>query len=147
MNYAQNRIELDSRLTELSRMQPWIKVLADRNGFGEDALFAMQLCIEEALANVILHGYCSEPGHPIVLQASVSAGCLFFVIEDQAPAFSPVGPLPNDETKPFTLESIEAGGNGIRLLTRFAGSLNYERLYDRNRLTIGFPLPCKDTSS
>ncbi|HEY6487869.1 MAG: ATP-binding protein [Terracidiphilus sp.] len=147
MHDAQDRLELDSRLTELSRVQPWIEALANQNGFSEDALFAMQLCIEEALANVILHGYRGEPGHPIVIEASVSAGSLWFVMDDQAGPFSPLEPLPNNWTEPATLESIEPGGHGIRLLARFAGSLTYERLSDSNRLTIGFPLPCKDASS
>lgn len=146
MTNSQDRLELDSRLSELSRVQPWIKALADRNGFGEDALFAIELCIEEALANVILHGYRSEPGHPIVMQSSVSGGNLLFVIDDQAPPFSPVEPLTSHTTEPTTLDSIEPGGNGIRLLARFAGSLAYERLSDSNRLTIGFPLACKHGS-
>lgn len=76
MDSPQNRLELDSRLSELSRVQPWVESLADRHGFEEEARFAMQLCIEEALANVVLHGYRGEPGHPIVIQASVSAGIL-----------------------------------------------------------------------
>src|ERR1700749_1944790 len=82
LNRLQDRIELDSRLTELSRVQPWVEGLADQYGFGEDTRFAMQLCVEEALANVVMHGYRNEPGHPIVIRCSVSAGNLLFVIED-----------------------------------------------------------------
>jgi serine/threonine-protein kinase RsbW len=145
MDNPQNRLELDSRLSELSRVQPWIESLANRHGFEEEALFAIQLCIEEALANVVLHGYLGEPGHPIAIQASVSAGILSFTIDDNAPPFSPVAvPSQSDGTNRDTLESIQPGGNGIRLLSRFAGSLAYERLSGSNRLTIGFPLPFKD---
>jgi serine/threonine-protein kinase RsbW len=145
MDSPQNRLELDSRLSELSRVQPWIASLAHEYGFEEEALFAMQLCIEEALANVVLHGYRSEAGHPIVIEASVAAGILSFTIDDNAPPFSPVGALVQSDTANHdTLESIQPGGNGIRLLYRFAGSLAYERLCDRNRLTITFPLPLKD---
>jgi serine/threonine-protein kinase RsbW len=147
MDDSQNRLELDSRLTELSRVQQWIDSLAYLHGFDEDAVFAMQLCIEEALANIVLHGYRSEPGHPIVIEASVSAGILCLVIDDQAPHFSPVeNGSPSGTIVQNALESIEAGSNGIRLLKRFAGSLAYERLSDRNRLTIGFPIPFKDAS-
>ena len=142
LNKLQDRIELDSRLTELTRVQPWIDALADQYGFSEDTRFAMHLCVEEALANVVMHGYRSEPGHPIVLRSSVSGYNLFLVIEDRAPAFAPVEPAsPRDATTPVSLESIEPGGNGIRLLYRFAGSVAYERFADGNRLTIGFPLP------
>ena len=142
LNRQQDRIELDSRLTELTRVQPWIDALADHYGLSEETRFAMQLCVEEALANVVMHGYRNEPGHLIVIRSLVSAGNLLLVIEDQARAFAPVEPAsPGDATKPISLESIEPGGNGIRLLYRFAGSLAYERLPDGNRLTIGFPLP------
>jgi len=143
MDNPQDQLELDSQLTELNRVQPWIEALADLYGFSEDARFAMQLCVEEALANVVLHGYRSEAGHPIVLRASVSDGILFFVIDDKAsPPFAPTEPVPaNGAAKPATLETIEPGGNGIRLLHRFAGSLRYEKLPDGNRLTIGFPVP------
>ncbi|MGO9940686.1 MAG: ATP-binding protein [Terracidiphilus sp.] len=147
MHNLQHRLELDSRLPELSRVQPWVEAIADQHGFAEDIRFAMQLCMEEALANVVLHGYRNEPGHPIAIQTWVSASTLFFAIEDKAPPFEPPEPGPtNDSTKPADLERIEPGGNGIRLLRRFAGSVGYERLSSGNRLTIGFPVPLKNAS-
>jgi serine/threonine-protein kinase RsbW len=142
MDKIQDRIELDSRLDELSRVQPWIDALADHHGVAPDTRFAMQLCLEEALANVVMHGYRNQPGHPIVIQSSICRGSLLFTIGDHAPPFVPADPAPADEPRtPATLESIEPGGNGIRLMRRFAGSLAYERLPSGNRLTIGFPLP------
>ena len=139
------RLELDSRLSELTRVQPWIDALADEHGAAEDVRFAIQLCMEEALANVVLHGYRNEPGHPLVIQSSVSADTLFFTIEDEAPPFAPVNPGPRDAAS--SLDSIQPGGNGIRLLHRFAGSVDYERCSEGNRLTLGFPLSAKDVSA
>jgi anti-sigma regulatory factor (Ser/Thr protein kinase) len=142
LNKQQDRMELDSRLTELTRVQPWIDALADQYGVSEDTRFAMHLCVEEALANVVMHGYRNEPGHPIVMRSAISGNNLVFVIEDRAPAFAPVEPAGRGEaTTAVNLDSIEPGGNGIRLLYRFAGSVAYERLAEGNRLTIGFPLP------
>jgi anti-sigma regulatory factor (Ser/Thr protein kinase) len=148
MDSLQDRLELDSRLTELIRVRPWIDVVADRLGFPEEERFAMHLCMEEALANVILHGYGSEPGHPIVLRTFVTAGTLSITVDDQAPPFSPIEiPLnsSNGETKKASLESVTPGGNGIRLLKRFSGSLSYERLSDGNRLTITFPVSLENS--
>lgn len=142
MESTEDRLQLDSQLAELGRVQPWIEALADQHGFGQDVRFAMQLCMEEALANVVMHGYGNEPGHPIVIRSSVSAHALHFTIDDKAPPFIPAEPeLHNDAIRSASLESIQPGGNGLRLLHRFAGSLAYERLPDGNRLTIGFPLP------
>lgn len=143
MEDPQDRLVLDSRLTELARVQPWIEALADRFGFGEKDRFSMQLCVEEALANLVLHGYRNQPGHPIVIGASATEGSLFFTIDDKAAPFIPVEPAA--PAMPVSLESIEPGGNGIRLLHRFAGSVAYDSSPEGNRLTIGFPLPQKPT--
>lgn len=139
MEDPQDRLALDSRLTELIRVQPWIEALADRFGFGEEDRFSMQLCMEEALANLVLHGYRNQPGHPIVIGAFATASTLFFTIDDKAAPFIPVEPAA--PAKPVSLESIEPGGNGIHLLHRFAGSVAYESFPIGNRLTIGFSLP------
>ena len=142
MDKTEDRLELDSRLDELSRVQPWVDALADRHGVAQDTRYAMQLCMEEALANVVLHGYQNQPGHPIVIRSSIADGLLFFAIEDQAPRFAPIDPDPQDDARPpASLDSIEPGGNGIRLMRHFAASVAYEELPDGNRLTLGFPLP------
>jgi len=143
MDNLQHRLELDSRLTELTRVRPWIDGLIDRLAFPDKERFAVHLCMEEALANVILHGYRNEPGHPIVVTAFVEAGTLSVSVDDQAPPFSPIEFLPvssNGETKTRSLESVTPGGNGIRLLAKFSGALHYERLTNGNRLTIAFPV-------
>lgn len=140
MNQLEERLELDSRLDELSRVHPWVEHIADRHNLGEKTRFAIHLCMEEALANIILHGYRAAPGHPIYIMASVSGDELFFAIEDHAPPFAP------DESATFidsvnpasSLEALTPGGNGIRLMRRFAESLRYEHLPNGNRLTIGF---------
>ena len=137
MEKVQNGLELDSRLTELSRIWPWVEALADEYGLDDETRYSLHLCMEEALANVVLHGYRDEPGHPIVIRSSVMNGWLLIAIEDEAPPFSPDEPVAA-ERKAADLEAMEPGGNGIRLMRRFAGSVAYEGLPHGNRLTLGF---------
>lgn len=141
MDVPPSLLELDSQLTELMRAQTWIEELSNFYGLGDETRFAVQLCMEEALANVVLHGYQNEPGHPIVIRSWVSDGTLYFAIEDKAPSFAPSAPVPPNGGVSADLETITPGGNGIRLLHRFAGSLVYESLADGNRLTLGFVVP------
>jgi serine/threonine-protein kinase RsbW len=144
MSKPQERLELDSRLEELSRVRSWVDAVADWHGVAANTRFAIQLCMEEALANVVLHGYGSEPGHPIAIGSFVSGDALLFTIEDSAPPFAPDQPgQPPDTIQPASLESMEPGGNGLRLLHHFAASVSYERLAQGNRLTVGFPLTVK----
>jgi len=130
-------LELDSQLTELTRAQAWVEELSDFYGLGDETRFAVQLCMEEALANVVLHGYRSESGHPILIRSWALDGTLYFAVEDKAQPFVP-GSVPTNGVVSANLESIAPGGNGIRLMHRFAGSLAYEALADGNRLTLGF---------
>lgn len=140
MDIPQTLLELDSQLAELTRVQVWVEELADRYRLGADTRFAIQLCMEEALANVVIHAYHNEPGHPIRVRSWASEDALNFAIEDEAPPFIPSVPAATNGGTPVTLETITPGGNGIRLLHRFAGSVSYEELSGGNRLTIGFPI-------
>ena len=141
MDRPPSLLELDSQLTELMRAQTWIEELSNSYGLGDETRFAVQLCMEEALANVVLHGYQNEPGHPIVIRSWASENVLYFAIEDKAPPFAPSEPVPPNGIGSADLESLTPGGNGIRLLRRFAGSLVYVSLSDGNRLTLGFSVP------
>lgn len=142
-NGLEDRLELDSRLTDLSRVRPWVDAVANRFGVGDETRFALHLCMEEALANVVLHGYRNEPGHPIRVASSLKDGLLLLSIEDSAPPFAPTECVPLDAASCEHLDALEPGGNGIRLLRRFAGSLEYQRTPGGNRLTIGFPITSK----
>jgi anti-sigma regulatory factor (Ser/Thr protein kinase) len=50
-----NRLELRGELSELRRLAEWIKTRA-LQVIAADTLFAVQLCLEEAVANIIMHG-------------------------------------------------------------------------------------------
>jgi serine/threonine-protein kinase RsbW len=132
-----DRLDLRSRLSDIAQIPAWIEQLALRNGIPEDLQFAMDLCLEEALANTIIYGYRSEDNHPVSVDFTRPDGGHFvFVVEDDAPQFNPLeGPelpalSPSGE--------IRVGGQGLRLLRRFAHSLEYEATANGNRLRIGF---------
>lgn len=135
----QDLLVLESRLAEVSRAQSWAEIFVERLALSEKTRYAVHLCLEEALANVILHGYMSESGHPIVIRRWVSSDMLFFAIEDKAPPFAPDDVSASTTERP-SLESLTPGGNGILLLRHFAGSTVYEQLPQGNRLTIGFSI-------
>jgi anti-sigma regulatory factor (Ser/Thr protein kinase) len=137
----QDLLVLDSSLAEVSRAQSWADIIVGQLGLSDKTLYAIRLCLEEALANVILHGYRNESGHSIAIRHRLSSGMLFFEIEDKAPPFAPDNVLPaTGAPSPRSLERLTPGGNGIQLLRHFAGSLTYEQFPSGNRLTIGFPI-------
>lgn len=133
------QIELDSQLSELKRTWAWIESIADGLQLEENMRYAIHLCIEEAVANTVVHGYLNEPGNPIHLRVEVKQGELRFCIEDRAAPFVPPPERGNDGLgRRASLVDLVPGGNGIRLMRQFAGSLIYEPLPSGNRLTIIF---------
>ena len=137
----QPRLTLQGQLGELARVWPWIEALASEYSIPAGTQFAIQLCLEEALSNIVRHGQSDQP---ITVDCARSAANreLMFTLEDHGPAFDPLAPSEFEKTPaPTSIDQLQVGGQGIRLMRRFAGSLAYQRLPGGNRLTIGFALP------
>ena len=137
MDTTGERLELRSRMSELAQIFPWIERLASRHAIPANTQFAMNLCLEEVLSNIIRHGYSGQAGHSIFVRfASPRKDYYIFSVEDEAPPFNPVEapelPALN------ALDDIGEGGQGIRLLRQFADALEYQSTPTGNRLNIGF---------
>jgi serine/threonine-protein kinase RsbW len=130
-------LNLRSRLSDLAQIHVWIERLASRHSIPASTQFAMNLCLEEVLSNIIRHGYSCNPDHSIAVQfESPRENQFVFIVEDEAPAFNPVE---SPELPALNaLEDGPIGGQGIRLLRRFADALDYQATPTGNRLTIGF---------
>lgn len=125
-------------------MRTWVDALAADYAIPKETHFAIDLCLEEALSNIMRHGYSGQPDHPITIDFTSTGTSLTFVIEDLAPHFAPAEPA--DSRPAASIEEYRSGGLGLQLMRRFAGTLRWEPLPHGNRLTIGFkvaPLPEK----
>jgi serine/threonine-protein kinase RsbW len=137
------RLTLRSRLDELKRIFPWIEALARAHSIPHDTQYSMELCLEEALVNVIRHGYAGDPDHSVDVTFDQCGEREFaLTIEDSAPHFRPFDPdVPLREAEPVALENLVPGGHGIRLMRSFSSSVEWEPLEHGNRLRIRFVLP------
>ena len=120
------------------RASEWLAQAGDARGIAADALWRLDLCMTEAIANVIAHGGETARANPIGLRLEVhhddGGGEASLTVSDSGCAFDPL----NSPLRPpaQTLAEAEPGGHGIVLLRRFADVLDYCRGEDRNRLTI-----------
>jgi serine/threonine-protein kinase RsbW len=137
------RLTLKGQLDDMGLLWPWVEALVAEYSIPADKAFDIHLCLEEAISNVIRHGYGGEPGRTLTVDcASPEARHVVFTIEDQAPPFDPLtASLIEDQPASSPADYLRPGGRGILLLRKFAGTLAYERLAGGNRLTIGFVLP------
>lgn len=119
-------------------MRTWVDALVAEYAIPEETHFAINLCLEEALSNIICHGYRGLPDHSITIDFTSNGKSLTFTVEDQASHFLPVEPT--DSRPAASLEEFRPGGLGLQLMRRFAGTLAWEPLQHGNRLTIGFTI-------
>ena len=134
---AEERLTLRSRISDISQVPGWIEHLASQHDIPAATQFAMNLCLEEIVSNVIRHGYSGDPDRSLGIRfASPQAGQFVLVVEDQAPPFDPLAAP--EFPPPSSLDDTRIGGQGIRLVRRFADAVTYAPLPDGNRLTLAF---------
>jgi anti-sigma regulatory factor (Ser/Thr protein kinase) len=130
-----SRLELRNDIAELERLAGWLQGFAER-GVSTDVSFALQLCLEEAVANVIMHGGARDDRLEIAVELERDDGALVARIEDNGRQFDPtLVPAPVPAT---SLEDAKIGDLGIHLMRSFANGMHYERRDGRNRLTLRF---------
>ena len=129
-------------MAEINDAVLWVGDVAVKSGLGDQTSYAMQVCVEEALTNIVRHGHCAIGPGEIGLELTVTNGGVRIEVEDDCVPFDMTAAAPsrphNDPTDP------EVGGWGLGLIRAFASRLAYRREGERNRLTLEFdPVPAR----
>ncbi len=131
------QLELPCELQAMQDLGAHAERFATRAGLPSHASFALQLCLEEAVSNVIRHGGL-DGGATIAVSLRCVDGQLVAEIADRGISFDPLQvPEPLPQT---TLETATEGGRGIALMRRFCPDISYTRTGETNRLRLAFPL-------
>jgi serine/threonine-protein kinase RsbW len=129
------RLLLHRDLAELQRLAIWIEGWAMRD-LSANLSFAVQVCLEEAVANIIMYSTTKDDRLEIVVEVERRDQTLVARIEDNGSAFDPTQfPQP---PVPASLAEANVGNLGIHLMRSFASDMHYERRDSRNRLTMRF---------
>jgi serine/threonine-protein kinase RsbW len=125
---------LRNQRTEIPRMFSILETFCQANHISEDDLFNIRLVLDEAIINVIVHGYEDTGEHAIDVALSLTAGVLSIHIEDDGMAYNPLtAPAPRFD---LPLEQRRIGGLGVHIMRTLARTVEYRRASDRNHLLI-----------
>ena len=105
-----------------------------RHGFSDEEIMDAELAVDEAVTNVIEHGYRGEGGGSIDLIVSVSMDEVEIRLEDTAPPFDPTSTAP--AIIEGDLEERQTGGLGVHLIKEVMDALSYERISGKNVLIM-----------
>jgi serine/threonine-protein kinase RsbW len=128
-------LTLRNDINELTRLVEFVDAFCDPLHLSESDRLALHLALEEAVTNVIVHGYKVPGAQSFSVSLDLDAETrLTAVVIDDAPAYDPLARAPVDITLP--LAEREIGGLGIQLVKKMMDVAKYERRDGRNILTL-----------
>jgi anti-sigma regulatory factor (Ser/Thr protein kinase) len=128
------RLLLRNHLSELPRLARWAE--ARMEGWSPDLKFAVALCLEEAVANIIMHGGAMRDEVKIAVEIERDGKSLTATIEDNGVNFDPTQLPP--PARAASLDAATVGDLGVHLMRSFSSNMEYQRRGGRNRLTLRF---------
>ncbi|MEI6319440.1 MAG: ATP-binding protein [Pseudomonadota bacterium] len=133
------QVAVRSDLAELERLCSIGTACGRQAGLSDDDMLALELSLEEAVANIMMHGHVPQDGEHILVTFSPQVQTLVVKIEDDGPPFDPTT-LPAHEA-PASIDDASIGGLGIKLIRKLSAGMDYQRVGERNQLTLVFGAP------
>lgn len=129
-------LEIKSDLDNLGRVRDFIEANTKTSGLSSDKAGEFLLAIDEAVSNIIMHGFKSDPDGQIELTVTRQPEALLVRIRDNAPLFDPTQNS-NPHLGISPLERDAPGGFGVYLLNHLVDRVAYRVTDDgRNELSI-----------
>ncbi|MDX1616217.1 MAG: ATP-binding protein [Candidatus Promineifilaceae bacterium] len=122
-----------AELKDLPALRNFIQEAGERLGAAPDPLSEIIVAANEALSNILGHGYGEQPG-PLTIQVAVVDQRLELRLHDRGPAFDPTAASLPDPTLPLDQRAV--GGLGVAMIRAFADEIHYDRGASGNVLTL-----------
>jgi serine/threonine-protein kinase RsbW len=130
-----SRIAIAARLDNIRLACDAVVEAAEAAGLDERAVYHCQMAVDEALTNIIEHGYNFEGDeHEIEVVCTIDAAAFAITLTDDSPAFNPLEHEAPDPAEP--LDSREPGGWGIYFIRRLMDDVSYDRVGSKNQLLL-----------
>jgi serine/threonine-protein kinase RsbW len=119
----------------------WVASIAADLNLPEPLAFDMQVCLEELMSNIVLHGAkgsAKDPAETLSIAITLEAlpERLVMTVEDNGRPFDVAKAPARPIDRP--LEQVQPGGLGIQLIKNFTNSLAYSRTESGNRVIVTF---------
>ncbi len=107
---------------------------ASLSGMDAGQLYDLQLAVDEACTNIIMHGYAGMDPGSIILDLEVESGKITIALTDFGHSFEPdEAPVPDVGA---SLEEREPGGFGIFFIRQSVDRMEYQVTEDGNTMTL-----------
>lgn len=133
-------LAIEARLEQVRDACDFVVACAETTEMDERAVYHCQMAVDEALTNIIEHGYGFEGEQGAIEVCCQRDGDRFVItLMDESAAFNPLEHEAPDPDEP--LDSREPGGWGIYFIRRLMDDVHYERVNGKNQLTLVKAIP------
>jgi serine/threonine-protein kinase RsbW len=115
-----------------SDAESWVAAQASALGLGQEAEFAIGLCLEELFLNAVQHGHAKSASISVCAQPDG----VTVEFADDGEAFDPT--LAPAKRINGPTDDFEIGGYGTGLMQKFSRRMSYRRFEGMNRLVLEF---------
>lgn len=131
-----NSLEIKADLDNLGKVRDFVESNMEETGLASECAGELLLAVDEAVSNIIMHGFKSKPDGDIEVEVTQQPNALLIHIRDNAPLFDPTKDSnPHLEISP--LERDAPGGFGVYLLNHLVDKIAYRVTDDgRNELAM-----------
>lgn len=128
-------LQIINEFIELRRMSEWLHNASESMAVPQSLAYNLDLCANEAVANIILYAYQNHEQHQIQMRIELKENQeLCLTIQDDGMPFNPFEVLP---PAPFdTIENAKIGGLGIQLIRSLMSECKYSRVNGNNIITL-----------
>lgn len=124
------------RLENLSQIGAYVAEAARLAGLDDEAVYAVELAVDEAATNIIEHGYGGDSRGRIHCEYEILRNGLKIVLRDTGRMFDPDS-VPEPSFHGKTIENITPRGLGLFFIKRLMDEVNFEFNPELgNRLTM-----------
>lgn len=116
---------------DLGQIADWVSAAAEDCGFDARTAYQIQMAVDEACSNVILHGYDGRPGR-LEIEIECAARFLEIRVRDWGRSFDPESVSPPDVQAP--LDERPIGGLGLFFMRKFMDELEFNFDAERGNL-------------
>jgi serine/threonine-protein kinase RsbW len=110
---------------DLADIRHFVEATGSQLGLESSVIAALRQAIDEAVSNIVMHGYRGQAG-PLRLDIGQKGADLWVLLRDKAPPFDPTQVPPPDLTIPLLLRP--PGGLGLHLIRQTMDELHYRTL-------------------
>jgi len=135
MESREIKLTIDSNLENVFLIGLAVNGICSHTLLSDLESYYMEVCVVEAVNNMIKHAYSNETGHEVEVNIALHSDRIVFRLRDRGKVMELLDE-PELNIDPDDLENLPEGGMGVFIIYEIMDTVTYKQFSDYNVLTI-----------